>query len=96
MNFQPQGSALSGLQLQPAQPTILPNQSMLGGMQGPVLNSQPLVQSQTSQQPVLIKSQAMTPSKAVIPGKSPSAVLADCSPLHQVSRAEINGDIDKC
>lgn len=96
MNFQPQGSALSGLQLQPAQPTVLPNQCMLGGMQGPLLNSQPLVQSQTSQQPVLIKSQAMTPSKALIAGKSSSAMLADCSPLHQVSTAEINGDIDKC
>lgn len=83
MNFQPQGSSLSGLQRQPAQPAMLPNQCILGGMPGPLLNSQLLVQSQTSQQPVLIKSQAMTPSKPLIAGKSSSAMLADCTPLHQ-------------
>lgn len=94
--LQPQASALSGLQPQPAQPAILPNQFMLGGMQGPLLNSQLLVQSQTSQQPVLIKSQAMTPSKPLMAGKSSSAMMADCTPLHQVSTAEINDDIDKC
>ena len=91
--LQPQASALSGLQLQPAQPTILPNQFILGGMQGPLLNSQVLFQSQTSQQPVLVKSQAMTPSKPLIAGKSSSAMMADCTPLHQVRTAEINDDI---
>lgn len=93
MNFQPQGSSLSGLQLQPAQPAMLANQCILGGMPGPLLNSQLLVHSQTSQQPVLTKSQAMTPSKPLIAGKSSSTMLADCTPLHQVGRAEINGDI---
>ena len=92
MNFQPQGSSLSGLHLQPAQPAMQPNQCVVGGMPAP-LNSQLLVQSQTSQQPVLIKSQAITPSKPLIAGKSSSAMLADCTPLHQVGRAEINGDI---
>ena len=83
--LQPQGNALSGLQLQPAQPSVLPNQLMLGGMQGPLVNSQLLVQSQTSQQPVLMKSQAMTPSKRLIAGKTSSTMMADCTPLHQVS-----------
>lgn len=94
--LQPQGSVLSGLQLQPAQPAVLTNQFMLGGMQRPLLNSQLLVQSQTSQQPVMIKSQTMTPSKPLIAGKSSSAMMADCIPLHQVSTAEINDDIDTC
>ena len=94
--LQPQGSALSGLQLQPAQPAILPNQFMLGGMQAPLLNSQLLVQSQRSQQPVLMKSQTMTPSKPLIAEKSSSAMMAECTPLHQVRTVEINDDTDKC
>ena len=93
--LQPQGSVLSGLQLQPAQPAIVPNQFMLGGMQGPLLNSQLLVQSQTSQQPVLIKSQTMTPSKPLIADKSSSA-LEECTPLHLVRTAEIDDNIDNC
>lgn len=88
---------LSGVQLQPSQPAVLTNQYMAGGMQGQFLNSQLLVQPQTSQQPVLIKSQTMTPSKPLISsGKSSSAMMADCTPIHQVITFQHSDVIDKC
>ncbi|XP_078358290.1 clathrin interactor 1-like isoform X2 [Oculina patagonica] len=84
--LQPQSSVLSGVQFQPSQPAVLTNQFMAGGMQGQFLNSQLLVQPQQGQQPVLIKSQTMTPSKPLISsGKSSSAMMADCTPIHQKS-----------
>lgn len=88
--LQPQSSMLSGVPLHPSQPAVLTNQFMAGGMQGQLLNSQLLVQPQTSQQPVLLKSQSMTPSKPLISsGKSSSAMMADCTPLHQVIISEL-------
>lgn len=90
MNLQAESGVLPGLQ-----PAVYTNQFMTGGMQGQLFNSQLLVQPQTSQQPVLIKSQttSMTPSKPLISsGKPFSTITADCTPLHQVAIAKI---IDK-
>lgn len=86
--LQPQSDMLSSVQLQSAQSAVLSNQFMSGGVQGQFFNSQLIVQPQASHQPVLIKSQALTPSKPFISsGKSSSGVIADGTPLHQVATA---------
>ena len=80
-DLQPQ----SAMQLEPSQPAVFTNQFMAQGIQGQLINSQLLVQPQTSQQPVLIKPQNTTPSKPLLSsGKSSSAMMTDCTPLNQV------------
>lgn len=77
--LQPQNDVLS------AQPAVLTNQFMSGRMQGQFSNSQLLVQPQTSQQPVLIKSQTLTPSKPLTSrGKSSAGLIGDGTPMGQV------------
>lgn len=85
--LQSQSAMFSGVQqLEPSQPAVFTNQFMAQGMQGQLINSQLLVQPQTSQQPVLIKPQNTTPSKPLLPsGKPSSAVMTDCTPLNQVN-----------
>ena len=73
------------------QPTALTNQFSSGTMQGQFLNNSPLlVQPQTAQQPISLKSQTLTPSKPLnASGKPASELIADSTPLHQVFVAEI-------
>lgn len=60
-------------------------------MQGQFLNNSPLlVQPQTAQQPISLKSQTLTPSKPLnASGKPASELIADSTPLHQVFVTEI-------
>lgn len=86
--LQPQSNLLSsGVDFQPLQPTALTNQFSSGTMQGQFLNNSPLlVQPQTAQQPISLKSQTLTPSKPLnASGKPASELIADSTPLHQKS-----------
>lgn len=84
--LQPQSNLLSsGVDFQSLQPTALTNQFSSGTMQG-----QFLVQPQTAQQPISLKSQTLTPSKPLnASGKPASELIADSTPLHQVFVTEI-------
>lgn len=90
--LQPQSNLLSsGVDFQSLQPTALTNQFSSGTMQGQLLNNSPLlVQPQTAQQPISLKSQTLTPSKPLnASGKPVSELIADSTPLHQVFVAGI-------
>ena len=83
---QPGPQPQTSLQPQPVQSAVMNSQFVSGVMQGQIPNSQLFVQPQPNQQPMHIKPQTMTPSKPLVAsGKSSSGVLAEGTPLHQVS-----------